>query len=92
MIILIGQKIKDRREYLNLSQRELAEGLCTQALISKIEQGKIKPSSKIIQQLSNRLQVPTSYFFRENSNHKSSDIQTFEENQNLLNYKNSCEI
>ncbi|MED3909921.1 helix-turn-helix transcriptional regulator [Peribacillus simplex] len=33
----VGQKIKELRKQIGLSQEELASGICTQAQISKIE-------------------------------------------------------
>ena len=39
----VGKKIKELRKQIGLSQEELAEGICTQAQISKIEKGVVYP-------------------------------------------------
>ncbi|MDQ7861564.1 helix-turn-helix transcriptional regulator [Peribacillus frigoritolerans] len=40
MFFAVGQKIKELRKQIGLSQEELATGICTQAQISKIEKGR----------------------------------------------------
>lgn len=52
-----GNLIKSKRKELDLTQKELAEGICTQALISRIEKGDIVPQNSILQQLGSRLQL-----------------------------------
>ncbi|MFP3340016.1 helix-turn-helix transcriptional regulator, partial [Micrococcus sp. SIMBA_131] len=41
----------------------LAEGICTQALISRIEKGDIYPSATALYQISVKLGVDVNYFF-----------------------------
>lgn len=53
----LGTLIRDLRNSLNMSQKHLAEGICTQAYISKIEKGNIIPSVEIVSLLSNKLSV-----------------------------------
>jgi transcriptional regulator with XRE-family HTH domain len=60
---LIGKKIKELRKIVGLTQSELAEEICTQALISRIEKGDIYPSATAIYQISKKLGVDVNYFF-----------------------------
>jgi transcriptional regulator with XRE-family HTH domain len=59
----IGAKIKDLRKLLGITQNELAKGICTQAQISKIENGDVDPFASTIYQISQRLGVDVNYFF-----------------------------
>jgi transcriptional regulator with XRE-family HTH domain len=59
----IGGKIKELRKALGLSQKELAEGICTQAQISKIEKGDVYPYASTLYLISQRLGVDVNYFF-----------------------------
>ncbi|MCA0150391.1 helix-turn-helix transcriptional regulator [Rossellomorea vietnamensis] len=60
---VIGKKIKELRKVVGLTQGDLAEGICTQALISRIEKGDIYPSATALYQISVRLGVDVNYFF-----------------------------
>lgn len=60
-----GDLIKKRREELSMTQGVLAEGICTQAMISKIERNLLNPSSGMILKISTKLDVPVSYFYGE---------------------------
>lgn len=59
----IGTLIKKRRKELNMRQKDLASGICTQAMISKIEGDELNPSMNIVHKIAERLQVPLSYFY-----------------------------
>ena len=60
---VIGKKIKELRKVVGLTQGELADGICTQALISRIEKGDIYPSATALYQISQKLGVDVNYFF-----------------------------
>ncbi|WP_201714336.1 helix-turn-helix domain-containing protein [Rossellomorea arthrocnemi] len=60
---VIGKKIKEMRKAVGITQGELAEGICTQALISRIEKGDIYPSATALYQISVKLGVDVNYFF-----------------------------
>jgi transcriptional regulator with XRE-family HTH domain len=60
---VIGTKIKELRKVVGLTQGELADGICTQALISRIEKGDIYPSATSLYQISKKLGVDVNYFF-----------------------------
>lgn len=59
----VGQKIKELRKQIGLSQEELATGICTQAQISKIEKGDVYPYASTLYLISQRLGVDVNYFF-----------------------------
>ena len=60
---IIGQRIRELRKSLKLSQEELAEGICTQAQISKIEKGDVFPYANTLYLISQKLGVDVNYFF-----------------------------
>ncbi|HFH9837056.1 TPA: helix-turn-helix domain-containing protein [Streptococcus suis] len=62
---MLGEKFRLRRKELKLSQKALAEGICEQSQISKIERGSFMPSAELLYKLSKRLEVPLDYFFNE---------------------------
>jgi len=41
----LGKIIPELRKSLGLTQKQLAESICTQALISRIERGEVMPSA-----------------------------------------------
>lgn len=59
----LGIKIKELRKERGLKQFELAEGICSQAQISKIEKGQVEPLSSTLYLIANRLNVQVSHFF-----------------------------
>ncbi|TYO69478.1 helix-turn-helix domain-containing protein [Rossellomorea marisflavi] len=59
----IGKKISELRNEMNLTQGELAEGICTQASISLIEKGELDPNATILYQIAKKLGVDVNYFF-----------------------------
>ena len=63
MDYLIGDRIKDLREHLNISQKALSKDICTQGQISKIESNTTIPTAPLLNQIANRLGVDINYFF-----------------------------
>ena len=59
----IGKRIYELRNYLNMTQKELCEGICTQAYISKIENGSLAIAADILFQIADRLGVDVNYFY-----------------------------
>jgi|GEM_PF-1195478 transcriptional regulator with XRE-family HTH domain len=55
MVYNIGEYIKTRRRTLGLSQKELANGVCTASTLSRIEQNKENPQDYILKSLLQRL-------------------------------------
>ncbi|BBA92588.1 XRE family transcriptional regulator [Streptococcus ruminantium] len=74
---MLAEKFRTKRKELGLSQQTLAEGICEQSQISKIERGHFIPSADILFKLSQRLEVTLDYFFNEQ----------IEVNSNLSNFK-----
>ncbi|MHA8138350.1 helix-turn-helix transcriptional regulator [Lactobacillaceae bacterium Scapto_B20] len=56
-IKILGNKIKQRRNQFNLSQAQLAKGICTQGLISQIENKNVSVNVDIIYSLCHRLDL-----------------------------------
>lgn len=69
---LLAEKFRAKRKELGLSQQNLAEGICEQSQISKIERGHFIPSADLLFKLSQRLEVPLDYFFNEQIEVKSN--------------------
>lgn len=69
---ILSEKFRLKRKELGLSQQTLAEGICEQSQISKIERGHFIPSADLLFKLSQRLEVPLDYFFNEQIEIKSN--------------------
>lgn len=52
-----GQRIKHHRQAKGLSQGELTKGIITIHMLDLIEQGKGKPSERVLEALAKRLDV-----------------------------------
>ncbi len=61
MKLTLGEKIKQRRRELHLTQAALAGESITRILISRIESGDVNPSLETLKYLSDRLDLPTGY-------------------------------
>ncbi len=59
----IGEKIYELRKYFNMTQKELCHGICTQAYISKIENGSLSIAADILFKIAERLGVDVNYFY-----------------------------
>ncbi|TYR80904.1 helix-turn-helix domain-containing protein [Priestia megaterium] len=59
----IGSVMRELRKMAGLTQQELSKDICTQAQISKIENGEEYPSSITLYKISKRLGVDVNYFF-----------------------------
>ncbi len=59
----VGKKIRELRKLMEMSQEDLAEGICTQAQISKIEKGDVYPFASTLYLISQKLGVDVNYFF-----------------------------
>ncbi|HFR3403318.1 TPA: helix-turn-helix domain-containing protein [Streptococcus suis] len=68
---ILAEKFRLKRKELGLSQQTIAEGICEQSQISKIERGHFIPSADLLFKLSQRLEVPLDYFFTEQIEVKS---------------------
>ncbi|MGT2716345.1 helix-turn-helix domain-containing protein [Streptococcus respiraculi] len=77
MRTLLATRIKYRRKELKLSQKELAEGICKQGQISRLENGEYTPGSEVLYELSKKLNVSMDYFFDEQVSNKSTELLEF---------------
>jgi len=59
----IGEVIKNLRKHANITQKDLAKNVCTQAQISKLENSEEIPSCITLYYLSQKLGVDMNYFF-----------------------------
>lgn len=57
MYLQIGKNIKSRRKELNITQKELSKGICTQSQISKIEKNEIIPLSNLLISIADKLNI-----------------------------------
>lgn len=60
---LIGQRIKELRKKVKMTQQELAEGIITRSYLSQIEKGTIQPSYEVLQQLATKLDCDIERFY-----------------------------
>ncbi|TCP55808.1 DNA-binding XRE family transcriptional regulator [Tumebacillus sp. BK434] len=56
--ISLGQRIRNHRLRIGITQIDLAQGLCTPSMISQIESDRARPSYKILYGIADRLSVP----------------------------------
>ena len=63
---ILGEKVRQFRKRKGMSQKELADGICTQATISLIEKKSKIPSMKIMMKICNRLGIRLSEVIIEN--------------------------
>jgi transcriptional regulator with XRE-family HTH domain len=88
---IIGKKIKELRKVVGITQGELAEGICTQALISRIEKGDIYPSATALYQVSKKLGVDVNYFFEIGTTPRLDYVQEVEKQLRKLRVKHYYE-
>ncbi|HEL2588623.1 TPA: helix-turn-helix transcriptional regulator [Streptococcus suis] len=88
----IGDKIKTRRKLLGLSQQNLAEGICEQSLISKIERNNYIPHADVLYKIAKKLQVDINLFFND-SFETINDLQSFVTmSSKLLEHRNYTDL
>lgn len=75
--ILLASRLKERRKALKMSQKELAEGICKQGQISRIENGEYTPGSELLYSLSRKLRVSMDYFFDEQVQDEKNELENF---------------
>ena len=75
--ILLASRLKERRKALKMSQKELAEGICKQGQISRIENGEYTPGSELLYALSRKLRVSMDYFFDEQVRDEKNELENF---------------
>ncbi|WP_216831395.1 helix-turn-helix domain-containing protein [Alkalihalobacterium elongatum] len=71
----VGQRIKDLREYFNVTQKELCDGICSQGLISRIEKDEVSPTAVVLEKIAKRLSVDMNYFFDDIFNYGNNYVE-----------------
>ncbi|MFH0581426.1 helix-turn-helix domain-containing protein [Streptococcus mitis] len=74
---LLATRLKNRRKELKMSQRELAEGICKQGQISRLENGEFTPGADFLYALSKKLKVSIDYFFNEEIGEEIDELSEF---------------
>ena len=74
---LLATRLKNRRKELKMSQKELAEGICKQGQISRLESGEYTPGADFLYALSRKLKVSMDYFFEEHVEQKIDELTEF---------------
>ncbi|MFJ7941149.1 helix-turn-helix domain-containing protein [Peribacillus sp. NPDC096622] len=69
--MLLSERIRQLRIHKGMNQAELVEGICSITYLSRIENGKIKPSKSFLQKISQKLDVAIEYL-------TENDIKNFE--------------
>lgn len=77
----LGERIKERRKIIGLTQSDLAGSNLSSGMVSLIERNLTNPSLKTIEQLSEKLGVSVNYLL----NNEETDINTIENKQIALN-------
>ena len=77
MSTLLASRLKKRRKELKMSQSELADGICKQGQISRLENGEYSPGSELLHDLAKKLKVSMDYFFEENIVEDLSELSEF---------------
>ena len=75
----VGDKLRQLRIYKGLSQAELAEGICSTAYLSKVENCKTSPSSNFLEKITKKLEVEPSVFSTDKSIYYTKLIGQLEE-------------
>ena len=90
MSTLLASRLKQRRKELKLSQKELADGICKQGQISRLENGEYTPGSDLLHELAKRLKVSMDYFFdEENNSSRNSELLDFKNlSKKFIHYRN----
>ena len=79
MHALLATRLKNKRRELGWSQKELAEGICQQTQISRMEQGKYMPGADLLYKLSEKMGLNMDYFFSGEISKRVSRLVCFQE-------------
>ncbi|WP_096437802.1 helix-turn-helix domain-containing protein [Alteribacter populi] len=81
---LIGKRIREARAKNQLTQAQLANGICSQAQVSHIEKGALTPSAVVLYGISKKLGVDMNYFFNIGTDDKRQGNPTFKHIQSIV--------
>ena len=79
----IGDKLRQLRIYKGLSQASLAEGICSTAYLSKVENGKTTPSASFLEKITIKLEVEPFVFGTQKALYYKNLIKQLEEKMQL---------
>lgn len=71
---MIGEKIRDLRKALGLTQEQLAGRELTKSYVSQVELGRIRPSRKALEVMARRLGKPLGYFLDNDDDRRTVDV------------------
>ena len=72
----IGERLKQARLEVGLSQRQLCAGVVTRNMLSQIENGAARPSMQTLQVFAQRLQKPIGWFLEDSMGEEKSKSRT----------------
>ncbi|WP_165958694.1 helix-turn-helix domain-containing protein [Macrococcoides bohemicum] len=86
---MLGENIKKRRLELNMTQKALSNGICTQSQISKIEKNEIIPLSNLLLSIAKKLNISMDVLMGQTIDN-STNVYTIDKNlfDNLLTSRN----
>ncbi|GMQ64830.1 helix-turn-helix domain-containing protein [Vallitalea maricola] len=84
MYTTIGNKIKQVRKELHITQTQLAGQDMTKSMISQIENGMATPSMKNLIKIADRLNKPVSFFLEENIDNNTLPIKKIQAKMNEI--------
>lgn len=85
----LGQKVREVRLNMKMTQKELAGDFITRNMLSQIENEQATPSMKTMEHIAKQLGKPIGYFLDEN--HEDSSLSTIITNLMVLNEKKDYE-
>ncbi|MFJ7936240.1 helix-turn-helix domain-containing protein [Sporosarcina sp. NPDC096371] len=71
----IGERLRQIRIHRELTQADLVDGICSMTYISRIENGKIKPSISFLRKVASRLEVELSFLLDSDNDKSDDDIE-----------------
>lgn len=90
-VFCVGEVISARRKMFRMTRAELAEGICSVKTLSRIENKKINAQQAIINELFERLKLPTEYRRAELSTVNPKVLRRLDYFSNLLNNRRDKE-
>ncbi|WP_017185502.1 helix-turn-helix domain-containing protein [Alkalibacillus haloalkaliphilus] len=75
MNLTVGEKIKDLRKRLNISQAGLANGVCSQSELSRIERDQHQPSYMTLKGIADKLGVNITHFLSDTNSEREDYMQ-----------------
>lgn len=82
----LGTNIKNRREEMKLTQKDLASGICTQSQISKIEKGESVPLADLLYRIADKLNISIDELYDNNKKKFKLDIEKYNKLLNCYDY------